>query len=116
MNAAVEPEVLAAVLAEPDLLGTLSRPALVALRRRLAHLIADADALLSPLSTMEPEAAPKVLTLDEAALLLRCSKDSLHRKHRKLKLGFIDKLDGKLKFLEPELRAYLARVARLSRA
>jgi hypothetical protein len=86
----------------------------VDLRRRLAHLVADADALLTTAAPAEPEAAAKVLTVPEACLMLRCSRDSLHRKHRALKLGFIDTLDGRLKFLDTELRSYLVRQARRS--
>ena len=102
----VAPEVAAEVFANPDTLRALPHPALVDLRRRLAHLVADADALLSkPTATAEPT---KVLTMAEAAELLRCTRDSLYRKHARLKLGFLDPLDGKLKFTAAELARYVA--------
>jgi len=59
--------------------------------------------------------APKLLTVSEAALMLRCSEDALYRKHKRLRLGFVDPLDRKLKFQEVELRAYLARQGRLAK-
>jgi hypothetical protein len=104
----------AEVLNSPETLGTLPRPVLVDLRRRLAHLVADADALLVSTPAAVPESAPKVLTIDEACLMLRCSRDSLYRKHRRLRLGFIDPLDSRLKFHEAQLRAHLMRQTRLS--
>lgn len=110
----VAPEVAAEVFANPDMLGTLPRPALVDLRRQLSRLVADADALLATLPTATAEAPPKVLTMEEATLFLRCSRDSLYRKRHALRLGFVDPLDGRLKFTEAELRAHLARQARHS--
>jgi len=101
----VAPEVAAEVFANPEALRALPHPALVDLRRRLAHLVADADALLSkPTATAEPA---KVLTMSEAALMLRCSRDALYRKHSRLKLGYVDPLDGRLKFRSDELARYV---------
>jgi len=108
-------DALAQVLREPETLGSLGRAVLVALRRQAAHLLADLDAHLAsqvPAASPDEATTPKILTVAEAALMLRCSKDALYRKHRKLKLGFVDALDGKLKFHESELRSYLVRQSR----
>jgi excisionase family DNA binding protein len=109
-------DALVHVLREPETLSSLARGTLVALRRQAAHLLADLDAHLAaqaPQATLDE--APKILTVSEAALMLRCSEDALYRKHKRLRLGFVDPLDRKLKFPEADLRAYLARQGRLAK-
>ncbi len=52
----------------------------------------------------DPEGA---LTLEEAASLLRTSKDSLYRKWRKLPFAYKDPLDGRIKFNRSGLQRYM---------
>src|SRR5437016_1053491 len=91
---------LADVLADPALLDTLSTGTLADLRRQLAYLAADVDAALTRKPARQAEAHGRVLTVKETAEYLRTSEDSLYRKHRRLRLGYLDHLDGKLKFTE----------------
>jgi hypothetical protein len=105
---------LAEMLADPSGVEVLSIEAAVNLRREALRLAADLDAVVARgLSTGTPKAvlAP-VLGVKEAAVMLGTSTDSLYRKHKSLRLGFICPLDGKLKFLPSELAAYVARQGR----
>jgi hypothetical protein len=97
------------VLADRAVLGALPSDILADLRRQLAYLAADVDAALARMPTDRAEGHGRVLTVKEAAEYLRTSEDSLYRKHRTLRLGYLDRLDGKLKVTEAELERYIAR-------
>jgi hypothetical protein len=60
----------------------------------------------------EPEAADEILGVDEAALYLRVSVDSLYRKRKRVGLGYLDPIDGRLKFSRAELDRHLRRQRR----
>jgi hypothetical protein len=63
----------------------------------------------------EPEAvqAPdELLDIGQTAELLRTTKDSLYRKRKRQRLGYIDPLDGRLKFTKAELQTYIRRQGR----
>ena len=101
---------LDALAADLSLISSLSPSALstvygavagleAALRTRLFVLTADRHT--------EKE-ADEVLTIGEAAALLRTSKDALYRKWPSLKSAFKDPLDGRLKFRRRGLERYLA--------
>jgi hypothetical protein len=107
---------LAEVVANPSLAGGLSLPTLVEYRRQAAHLIADLDAeiLSRPPGRMGQvdDSHLPVLTIAEAAARLSTSQDSLYRKWRRLRLGYRDPLDGKIKFTEKEITDYIGRQRR----
>jgi len=76
---------------------------------RLQALSAQADgngAAGGPTGPGEAEAAD-ILTLEEAAQLLRTSPDTLYRKWKKLPFAFKDPLDGKIKFSRSGVERYL---------
>lgn len=105
---------LAEVQADPTLLTALPLDLLVELRRQVRHLDAELDAVITCLMTrgqkqLEPA---EVVDVKVAAERLNTSKDSLYRKHRRLRLGYIDPLDGGLKFTEQELAEYVRRQKR----
>lgn len=54
----------------------------------------------------------EIVGRDEAAKHLRTTVGSLHKKHKRLRLGYIDPLDGRLKFTAAELEAYIRRQKR----
>lgn len=56
--------------------------------------------------TTAPEGPARVLTVKQAAERLGTSVASLRRKRKRLRLGYLDPLDGRLKFTEAELAAY----------
>ncbi len=53
-----------------------------------------------------------VLDVETAAKRLGTSCDSLYRKRKRLRLGYVDPLDGKLKFTEEEISEYIRRQRR----
>jgi hypothetical protein len=58
----------------------------------------------------EPEtvhAEDVLLDIDEASAMMRTSKDSLYKKRKRLRLGFQDPLDKKIKFTRAELQAHI---------
>ncbi len=105
---------LATLAADPEAVARLSLAEAVELRREAQRLAADLDAVVSrAISGAPPKAeAGPVLGVKEAAALLGTSQDSLYRKHKTHRLGYICPLDRKLKFREAELAAFVARQGR----
>lgn len=105
---------LGEVLADRTLLGGLPISVLVDLRRQLRHLDADLDAVIA--DRMAPASSHQdmttVLGVDETARRLDTSPDSLYRKRKRLRLGYIDPLDGRLKFTGQEIAEYVRRQKR----
>jgi hypothetical protein len=97
-----------------DLLDRLPLDALVDLRRQARHLDAAFDAAIARRLAHGPDhsAVGDVLDVETAAKRLGTSPDSLYRKHRHLRLGYIDPLDGRLKFTEQEIADYIRRQRR----
>ncbi len=91
----------AAVAELPALLGELERLKALAWQRMTATA-----------GTKEPAAQDEILGVDEAALYLRVSVDSLYRKRKRLGLGYLDPIDGRLKFSRAQLDGYLRRQRR----
>ena len=83
----------------------------VNLYRAVAHLEAElrtdflADIARASRSVDEPNRA---LSINEAAAILRTTKDSLYRRGRRLGLGYKDPLDGRLKFSRRALERYIS--------
>jgi hypothetical protein len=107
---------LAEVIADPGLARDVSLPTLVEYRRQAAHLVADLDAAIlsrppAEMGQIDDSHLP-VLTIDEAAARLRTSQDSLYRKWRRLRLGYRDPFDRKIKFTEKEITDYIGRQKR----
>ncbi len=102
---------LAQVQADPTLLDRLSVDTLVDLRRQVLHVDADLKAAISRqiLRRLRETDMGDVLDVKTAAKRLGTSEDSLYRKHRRLRLGYIDPLDGRLKFTEQEISEYIRR-------
>ena len=107
---------LADVLADPGVLDRLPVDVLVALRGQVRHLDVDLTMAIDRLTAtgghQEPEMG-EVLGIDEAAKRLGTSPDSLYRKRQRLRLGYRDPLDGRLKFTVAELEAYIRRQKRV---
>jgi len=106
---------LAEIQLDIGLLERVQLDALITLRRQARHLEADLAAAIERRMVREP-APPvlgEVLGVEEAAKRLGTSPDSLYRKHRRLRLGYKDPLDGRLKFTEQELAEYVRRQRRL---
>jgi excisionase family DNA binding protein len=82
---------------------------LIARRQTVAEELARLDGEIALAMTQNGHGPGAVLMVAEAAKRLRCSEDSIYRKHRRLKLGYIDPLDRKWKITERELDEYLAR-------
>jgi excisionase family DNA binding protein len=83
----------------PGLLGELARLQALAWQRMTAGI-------------KEPAAADEILGVDEAAAYLKVSVDSLYRKRKRVGLGYLDPIDGRLKFPRAELDRYLRRQRR----
>ena len=100
--------------ADPDVLKRLPLTVLVDLRRQVRNLDADLDAAIAQQMAQEHnyEGPSKVVDVETAAQRLGTSPDSLYRKRKRLKLGYIDPLDGRLKFTEQELAEYVERQRR----
>jgi hypothetical protein len=105
---------LADVQADPDVLNRLPVGVLVDLRRQVQHLTADLDAAISHHVAQTPGQSDisQVLDKNEAAKRLDTSPDSLYRKRKRLRLGYIDPLDGRLKFTAQEIEDYIGRQRR----
>jgi predicted DNA-binding transcriptional regulator AlpA len=105
---------LAEVQADPTLLSRVPLDVLVDLRRQVRHLDADVDAAIARQMLRghrQPDVA-EVLDVETAAKRLGTSRDSLYRKRKRLRLGYIDPLDGKLKFTDQEITEYIRRQRR----
>jgi hypothetical protein len=102
------------VLADRALLDPLPRHVLMGMRRQTRYLAACIAAALAsrPAPGTGPPEPIEVMEVDEAAKLLHTSADSLYRKRKRLRLGYIDTLDGKLKFTRQEIRDYIRRQQR----
>lgn len=98
---------------DPARIQSLPAPLQADLYRRAARLEAELRAaLLAALHQHQQRdhqgQQDEVLTLREAAVLLRTSKDTLHRKWRRLPFAYLDPLDRKVKFRRRGLERYLA--------
>src|SRR6266566_2121979 len=84
---------------DPSALQRLPFPLLLDLRRQVRHLDADVEAAIEHLKLRHHREADigEVVDVEEAARRLNTSADSLYRKHNRLRLGYIDPLDGRLK-------------------
>ena len=102
------------VLADLTVLDHLPTQALVGLRRQVRHLDADIDAAITSRMAkgIGRQDMGAVMGIEEAAKRLDTSSDSLYRKHNRLRLGYIDPLDGRLKFTEQEISDYIRRQRR----
>src|SRR2546428_699861 len=89
---------LDSLAAEPAMLESLPPSVLCDLYRQAARLEAELRALLLTAKPEPEKQADQILTIREAADLLRVSLDSLHRKWRALPFAFKDPVDGRLKF------------------
>jgi hypothetical protein len=105
---------LDALTADPGLIGHLPLNALVDLRRRIRYLDAEMEAAITRQMIREspPTIRTEVLDVKAAAERLNTSPDSLYRKHKRLRLGYIDPLDGRLKFTEQEVNDHVRRQRR----
>ena len=102
---------LAQVQADPTLLDRLSFDILVDLQGQVLRVDADLKAAISRqiFRALRHTDTGDVLDVRTAAKRLGTSEDSLYRKHRRLRLGYIDPLDGRLKFTELEINEYIRR-------
>jgi Helix-turn-helix domain len=100
---------LAAVIADPSIMQSAPPAVQAELYRQILRL--EADVRVHFLSSLAPressEASEEVLTMAEAAALLRISKDTLYRKWRQLPGAYKDSLDGQIKFRRRSLDRYL---------
>jgi hypothetical protein len=105
---------LAEVQADPGCLDNLPLNVLVILRRQVRHLDADVEAaVFRQLDQAQREPATgTVLDVKTAAKRLGTSSDSLYRKRKRLRLGYVDPLDGRLKFTEQEITNHIDRQKR----
>lgn len=108
-HAAAATPTLDALAADSSLLSSLSPPALSAVYGEVARLEAALRARLFLLTIKhhQEKEADEVLTLREAAALLRTSVDALHRKWPRLGFAYKDPLDGRVKFSRRGLERYL---------
>src|SRR5262249_25459465 len=84
--------------------------ALIAERQATAEKLAQLDAAITLALAQGSNGGPgQVLGVEAAAKRLGCSQDALYRKHHRLRLGYKDALDGKLKFTARELDEYIER-------
>jgi hypothetical protein len=97
--------------ADPSLLAGLPFDQLLNLKRQHGHLGAELDTAILRRIALDSGRAEPVVVLDvtTAAHRLATSPDSLYRKHKRLRLGYKDPLDGRLKFTEEEINAYVRR-------
>ena len=99
------------VQADRTLLDRLPVDALVDLRRQIRYLDADLDAAIARHLAQgdDQPGVNEVVDAETAAALLGTSMDSLYRKRKRLRLGYIDPLDGRLKFTKWEIAEYIRR-------
>ena len=102
------------VQADRTILDRLPINVLAELRRQVRHLDADLGAaMMRPTPNSQQEASVRgIVDVKKAAELLETSTDSLYRKHKRLRLGYIDPLDGRLKFTVEEIAEYVRRQRR----
>src|SRR5262245_21605562 len=102
------------VFSDPAILQQLPLDVLLDLRRHVRRLDGDLEAAIVAQMAHHPDQpiASQVVDTETAAAFLGTSKDSLYRKHKRLRLGYIDPLDGRLKFTTKELTSYVARQRR----
>lgn len=107
-NPATTPS-LDALAGDVSLISSLSPPALSQVYVEAARLEAALRARLSVLAADRPteKEADGVLTIREAADLLRVSRDSLYRKWRRLDFAYRDGLDGRVKFSRRGVERYV---------
>ncbi len=104
---------LAEVSADPTIIDGLPLDVLVDVLRQVRYLKANIEAALSRRMLRTNGQDPgEVLDVETAAERLHTSMDSLYRKHKRLRLGYIDPLDGRLKFTKQELVEYVQRQRR----
>jgi hypothetical protein len=96
---------------DPSALHSLPVPALLDLRRKIRHLDADIELAIERVRLRDQRQTDigEVMDVGEAARRLNTSADSLYRKHNSLRLGYIDPLDGRLKFTGQEISEYIRR-------
>jgi hypothetical protein len=106
---------LTEIQADPGLLERLPLGLLLDLRRHVRLLNADLEVAIDRrmLKANGQPASYVVLDVETAAKRLGTSCDSLYRKRKRLRLGYIDPLDGKLKFTEEEISEYIRRQRRV---
>src|SRR5438309_794967 len=103
---------LDALAADPALAASLSPSALSTIYREVARVEAALRALIltaGPQTTLAVANAysEELLTIGEAAHLLRVSRDTLYRRWRDLPFAFRDGLDGRLKFSRRGVERYV---------
>src|SRR5258708_2652434 len=99
---------LDALAADPSLVRSLDPSSLRALYAQAAQLEAALRALLLTAKPQPEKEVERILTIREAADLLRVSRDRLYRKWRTLPGAFKDPLDGRVKFRLRGLERYIA--------
>ncbi len=101
---------------DPDALDGLPVDALVTLRRQVKLLDAEIGAAFDRrmVTSVNDRDSREGEVLDKAAAAreLGTSEDSLYRKRKRLRLGYIDPLDGRLKFTRREIEDYKRRQKR----
>jgi hypothetical protein len=105
---------LDALVADPGLARALPLEVLIELQRQVRHVSADLGAAIAR-QTIQGQSKPmiaEVLGVEEAAKRLDTSSDSLYRKRERLRLGYIDPLDRRLKFTAQEIAEYIRRQKR----
>jgi hypothetical protein len=101
------------VHADPRLLDDLPVTALLELQRQ--HLLIGVSLKIAITKCLVSQHASartgpdRLVLIDEAATMLGTSTDSIHRKWKRLRLGFIDVIDGKWKITVRELEKYIGR-------
>jgi hypothetical protein len=105
---------LTEIQTDPSLLERLPLGLLLDLRRHVRLLGADLEMAIDRqvLRANGQPARHAVLDVETAAKRLGTSCDSLYRKRKRLRLGYVDPLDGKLKFTEEEISEYIRRQRR----
>ena len=98
---------LDALAADPSRIQSLPTHIQADLYRQVARLEAELRSYLLTADRQTKEQADQVLTIREAAGLLRVSLDSLHRKWRALPFAFKDPLDGRVKFRRRGVEHYV---------
>jgi hypothetical protein len=86
----------------------------VELRRQVRHLDVELATAITAqaLPGAKQHSVFALLKVEEAAKRLRTSTDALYRKHKRMALGYVDPLDGRLKFTEQEIADYIRRQRR----
>jgi hypothetical protein len=104
---------LADVQADRTVLSRLPRATLLDLQCQVRHLDVDIDAAIDrqPMARQGTSGTEteRLVLIEEAARILATSTGSIHRKWKRLRLGFIDAIDGKWKITVRELEEYIRR-------